>query len=148
MKYGTVPNTTSRTPGTIHPFRNGPRLGGRFSRGISNSWLISFGKDSFWSLINILFICVNEHCANYSGNHYSSEEDSRYWFLILKLNQLPEFHSVIYVPSHGTLISQYLQPHRTIFYLLDLEVPELSSTWCIFPLLMKIFENSFYTVVK
>ena len=45
-----------------------------------------------------------------------------------KLNQLPEFHSVFHVPSHGTLISQYLQTYRTIFYLLDLEVPELSST--------------------
>ena len=35
---------------------------------------------------------------------------------------------VFYVPSDGTLISQYLQTYRTIFYLLDLEVPELSST--------------------
>ena len=33
---------------------------------ISNSWPISFGKDSFWSLINVLFISVNEHCAKYS----------------------------------------------------------------------------------
>ena len=71
----------------------------------SNSWPISFGKDSFLNLINVVFISVNEH-----------------------LNQLPEFPSVFYVPSHGTLISQYFQTYRTIFYLLDLEVPELSST--------------------
>ena len=35
---------------------------------ISNSWPIFFGKDSFWSLIIVFFISVNEHCAKYSGN--------------------------------------------------------------------------------
>ena len=44
-------------------------------------------------------------------------------------------------------MSQYLQTYRKIFYLLDLEVPELSSTCYIFPLLIKIFQKSFYTVV-
>ena len=34
---------------------------------LSNSWPISFGKD-FRSLINVVFISINEHCAKYSGN--------------------------------------------------------------------------------
>ena len=49
-------------------------------------------------------------------------------FLTSKLNLLPEFHSVFYVTLHGTLVSQYLQTYGRIFYLLGLEVPELSST--------------------
>ena len=55
------------------------------------------------------------------------DTDYYYYILTLKLNQLQELCSVFYVPSHGTLISQYLQTYRTIFYLLDLEVPELTS---------------------
>ena len=35
---------------------------------VNNSWPISFGKDSFLNLINVLFISVNEYCAKYSGN--------------------------------------------------------------------------------
>ena len=49
-------------------------------------------------------------------------------FCEMKLNQLPEFHSVIYVTFHGTPVSKYLQTYRTSFHLLDLEVPELSPT--------------------
>ena len=35
---------------------------------ISNSWPIAFGKGSYWSLINVLFISVNEVFAKCSGN--------------------------------------------------------------------------------
>ena len=52
--------------------------------------------------------------------------------LTFKLNLLPEYHSVFYVTLHGNLVSQHLQTYGRIFYLLDFEVPELSSTWCIF----------------
>ena len=67
--------------------------------------------------------------------------EDRYWFLTFRFNLLPEFHSVFYVTLH---VSQYLQTYRRNFYLLDLELPKLSSTWCIFPLLMKIFKNLLY----
>ena len=45
-----------------------------------------------------------------------------------KLNLLLELHSVFHVTLHRTLVRQYLQTYRRIFCLLDLEVPELSST--------------------
>ena len=35
---------------------------------IGNSWPISFGEGSFWSLINVLVISVNEHCEKYIWN--------------------------------------------------------------------------------
>ena len=95
----------------------------------SNSLPIFFGKDSLLSLINVVFISVNEHCAKYSRNQLKFQE--RQWILIsnLKIESAPSVSlGFFYVPSHGTLISQYLQTYRTIFYLPDLEVPELSST--------------------
>ena len=35
---------------------------------LCNTSPISFDKGSFWSLINVLFISVNEHCAKYIEN--------------------------------------------------------------------------------
>ena len=77
--------------------------------------------------MNVLFISVNEHCAKYSGSQLKFQGQQ---ILIsnLKIELAPRVSLGFYVPLHGTLISQYLQTYRTIFYLLDLEVPELSST--------------------
>ena len=36
--------------------------------------------------------------------------------VVLKLNQFQEFHSVFYVTLQRTLVSQYLQMYRMIFY--------------------------------
>ena len=38
------------------------------------------------------------------------------------------FTRSFYVTLHGNLVNQYLQTYGTIFYLLDLEAPELIST--------------------
>ena len=46
----------------------------------------------------------------------------------LRLHGAPRVSLGFYVTLPGTLVSQYLQTYRTIIYLLDLEVPELSST--------------------
>ena len=84
---------------------------------ISNSWPISFGKDSFRSLINVLFIYVNEHRAKYSENQLKFR--GRQYILISnpKIESAPRVSLGFYVPSHGTLISLYLSNVHNYFLL-------------------------------
>ena len=92
---------------------------------------VAVGDDSVWR--NTMIVSDSVWCS-ITHYHYrclyhgapllvsveirsSSKRDSSYRFLTVKLNQLPEFHSVFYVTLHITHVSQYLQTFRRIFLL-------------------------------
>ena len=74
---------------------------------MSNSWPISFGKDSFGSSINTFLFCKWTLSKMQRKSVKSSVSAPRVSF-------------GFYITLYGTLVIQYLQTYATIIYLLNL----------------------------